>query len=154
MNPSPARHRHVDNPAAAQSWPVAFPVQKRTVAGTATCWVAKCLIRPVPVSAFCSDYKDGCRMVDNFVLFEKGTLLQEAKMLIHRINLQREIYGEFYHLVDEVLIDEEKCLSYIRMRPCTFHSLLDLISPYITIRETNFRKPIPASISASVSILN
>ena len=32
-------------------------------------------------------------------------------MLIHRINLQREIYGEFYHLVDEVLIDEEKCLS-------------------------------------------
>ena len=75
-------------------------------------------------------------------------------MLIHRINLQREIYGEFYHIVDEVLIDEEKCLSYIRMRPCTFHSLFDLISPYITIRETNFRKPIPASISASVSILN
>ena len=28
MNPSLARHRHVDNPAAAQSWPVAFPVQK------------------------------------------------------------------------------------------------------------------------------
>ena len=93
-------------------------------------------------------------MVDNFVLFEKETLLQEAKILIHRINLQREIYGELYHLVDEVLIDEEKCLSYIRMRPCTFHSLLDLIGPYITIRETNFRKPIPASISASVSILN
>ena len=52
VNPSPARHRHVDNPAAAQSWPVAFPVQKRTVAGTATCWVAKCLSRPVPVSVF------------------------------------------------------------------------------------------------------
>ena len=152
MNPSPARHRHVDNPGAAQSWPVAFPVQKRTVAGTATCWVAKCLIRPVPVSVFFR-LKDGCRVVDNFLLFEKETLLQEAKILIHRINLQREIYGEFYHLVDEVAIDEEKCLSYIRMRPCTFHSLLDLISPYITIRETNFRKPIPASISASVSLL-
>ena len=86
-------------------------------------------------------------MVDNFVLFGKGTLLQEAKMLIHRINLQREIYGEFYHLV-------EKFLSDIRMRPCTFHSLLDLIAPYIPIRETIFRKPIPASITASVSILN
>ena len=146
MNPSPARHRHVDNPAAAQSWPVVFPVQKRTVAGKATCWVAKCLIRPVPVSVFFFGLQDGCRVVDNFVLFEKETL--------HRINLQREIYGEFYHLVDEVLIDEEKCLSYIRMRPCTFHSLLDLIAPYITIWETYFRKPIPASISASVSILN
>ena len=94
--------------------------------------------------------QDGCRVVDNFLLFEKGTLLQEAKILIRRINLVREIYGEFYHLVDEVLVDEEKCLSYIRMRPCTFHSLLNLIAP----RETNFRKPIPASISASVSIFN
>ena len=51
-----------------------------------------------------------------FVLFEKETLLQEAKILIYRINLQREIYGEFNHLVVEVLIDEEKCLSYTRMR--------------------------------------
>ena len=155
MNLSPAHHRHVDNPAAAQSWPVAFPVQKRIVAGTATCWVAKCLIRPVPVSVgFFFRLQDGCRVVDNFVLFEKETLLQEAKILIHRINLQREIYGEFFHLVDEVLIDEKKCLSYIRIRPCTFHSLLHLISPYIIIRETNFRKPTPASVSVSVSILN
>ena len=111
------------------------------------------LIPPVPVVVFFR-LQDGCRVVDNFVLFEKETLLQEAKILIHRINLQREIYGEFYHLVNEVLIAEEKCLSYIRMRPCTFHSLLDLIAPYITIRETNFRKPTPASISASVSIFN
>ena len=81
MNPSPARHRHVDNPATDQSWPVAIPVQKRTVAGTATCWVAKCLIRPVPVSGFFFRLQDGCRMVDNFVLFEKETLLQEAKIL-------------------------------------------------------------------------
>ena len=123
MNPSPARNRHVDNPAAAQSWPVAFAVQNRAGSGTATCRVAKSLIRPVPVSVFFR-LQDGCQMVDNFVLFEKGTLLQEAKILIHRINLQREIYGELNHLVDEVLINEEKRLSYIRMRPCTFRSLL------------------------------
>ena len=85
---------------------------------------------------------------------KKKGYYRRRRYWIHRINLQREIYGEFYHLVDEVLIDEEKCLSYIRMRPCTFYSLLDLIAPYITIRETNFQKPIPASISASVFILN
>ena len=68
-------------------------------------------------SGFFFRLQDGCRVVDNFVLFEKETLLQDAKILIHRINLQSEIYGEFNHLVDEVLIDEEKCLSYIRMRP-------------------------------------
>ena len=36
VNPSPACHRHVDNPAAAQSWPVAFPVQKRAWHGYKT----------------------------------------------------------------------------------------------------------------------
>ena len=154
MNPSPACYRHVDNPAAAQSWPVAFPVQKRTVAGTVTCWVAKCLIRPGPVSVFFSDCKMAAGWLTIVYCLKKKCYYRRRRYWIHRINLQREIYGEFYYLVDEVLIDEEKCLSYIRMRPCTFHSLLDLIAPYITIRETNFRKPIPASISASVSIFN
>ena len=155
VNPSPARHRHVDNPAAAQSWPVAFPVPKRTVSETATCWVAKCLIRAVSVLVFFfSDYKMAAEWLTILYCLKKKRYYRRRRCWIHRINMQREIYGEFYHLVDEVLIDEEKCLSYIRMSPCTFHSLLDLIEPYITKRETNFGKSIHASITASVSMLN
>ena len=91
-----------------------------------------------------SDYKMATGWLTILYCLKKKRYHRRRRYWIHRINLQRETYGEFYHLVDEVLIDEENCLSYIRMRPCTFHSLLDLIAPYITKRETNFRKPIPA----------
>ena len=90
------------------------------------------------------DYKMAAEWLTILYCLKKKRYYKRRRYWIHRINLQRETYGEFYHLVDEVLIDEEKCLSYIRMRSCTFHSLLDLIAPYIPKRETNFRKPIPA----------
>ena len=102
-----------------------------------------------------SDYKMAVEWL-TIILYclKKKRYYRRRRCWIHRFNLQRETYGKFYHLEDEVLIDEEKCLSYIRMRPCTFHPLAYLIAPYTTKRETHFRKPIPASISASVSILN
>ena len=60
----------------------------------------------------------------------------------HRIFLRRGDFGEYHHLLDEVLKDEEKCVSYIRMRPETFQILLDHIGPHIEKRTTNFRKPL------------
>ena len=152
------RRRHVTGTSTIRQLrspgPSPFRCNKRTVAGTATCWVAKCLIHPVPVLVlfFFSDYKMAVEWLTILYCLKKKRYYRRRRYWFHRINLQRETYGKFYHLVDEVLIDEEKCLSYIRMRPCTFHSLLDLIAPYTTKRETHFRKPIPASISASVSI--
>ena len=104
--------------------------------------------------SFFSEYKMAAEWLIILYCLKKKRYYRRQRYWIHRINMQREIYGEFYHIVDEVVIDEEKCLSYIRMSPCTFHSLLDLIAPYITKRETNFRNPIHASISALVSILN
>ena len=101
-----------------------------------------------------SDYKMAAEWLTILYCLKKKRYYRRQRYWIHTINLQRETYGGFYHLVDEFLIDEEKCLSYIRMRPSTFHSLLDFIATYITKRETNFQKPTPASISASVSILN
>ena len=109
---------------------------------------------PVIVGFFFSDYRMAADCLTIFYCLKKKRYYRGRRYGIHRINLQRETYGEFYHLVDEVLIDEEKCLSYYRMKPCTFHSLLDLIAPYITKRDPNVRKPIPASISDLVSILN
>lgn len=75
---------------------------------------------------------------------KKRQCYNRRRFWVHKIHQRREIYGEFHHLVDEVLGDEEKCLAYIRMKPSTFHRLLELIGPHIAKRETNFRKPIPA----------
>ena len=36
---------------------------------------------------------------------------------VHNIYQRRETYGEFHHLMDEILNDETKCLAYIRMKP-------------------------------------
>lgn len=61
---------------------------------------------------------------------------------VHKINESRETFGEYHHLMDDVISDEEKCISYLRMKPVTFQLLLDKIGPYIEKRTTNFRKPL------------
>ena len=55
---------------------------------------------------------------------------------VHRINQGRNKYGEYHHLMDE-----ERCVGYIRTKPSTFQLLLDKIRPCITKRTTYFRKP-------------
>ena len=62
----------------------------------------------------------------------------------HRIFERRHEFGEYHHLLGEILSDAEKCISYIRMLPETFESLLQLVGPYIEKRRTNFRKPLSA----------
>ena len=61
---------------------------------------------------------------------------------VHGINKRRATFGEYHHLMEDVLYDEEKCLSYIRMKPATFQLLLDKVGPYIQKNTTNFRKPL------------
>lgn len=61
---------------------------------------------------------------------------------VHKIFQRRNTFGEFHHLIDEVLNDEDKCISYIRMKPTTFFLLHDKVGPSIEKRETNFRKPL------------
>ena len=63
-----------------------------------------------------SDYNMAAEWLTILYCLKKKRCYRRRRYWIHGINLQREIYGEFYYLVDEVLIDEEKCLSYIRMR--------------------------------------
>ncbi|GFO35904.1 hypothetical protein PoB_006240900 [Plakobranchus ocellatus] len=64
---------------------------------------------------------------------------------VHPIFQPRETFGEYHHLMQQVLSDDEKCLAYIRMRPDTFKTLLEMIGPHIEKRTTNFRKPLPAT---------
>ena len=62
---------------------------------------------------------------------KKKNCYRRRRYWVHSIHQKRETYGEFYHLVDEVLNDEEQCLKYLRMRPSSFYLLLDFIEPYI-----------------------
>lgn len=54
------------------------------------------------------------------------------------------MFGEYHHLIENVLSDEEKCVSYIRVKPSTFQTLLELIGPHIEKTTTNLRKPLSA----------
>ena len=44
---------------------------------------------------------------------KKKRYYRRRRYWIHGINLQRETYGEFYYLVDKVLIDEGKVLMLV-----------------------------------------
>lgn len=68
---------------------------------------------------------------------------RRPKYWMHSIFKRREQFGEYHHLVDEILNDEAKCMSYLRMTPTTFRVLLDMVGPAIEKRTTNFRRPLP-----------
>lgn len=61
---------------------------------------------------------------------------------VHGTFKRRERFGEYHHLVDEILNDEDKRMSYLRMRPSTFRVLLEIVGPAIEKRTTNFRRRI------------
>lgn len=69
--------------------------------------------------------------------------LNRRRYWVHKINQCRSMYGEYHHLFEQVLSDDEKCLSYIRMKSSTFKRLLDKVGPFLQKRTTNFRKPLP-----------
>ena len=69
---------------------------------------------------------------------------RKRRYWVHPIFQQRETFGEYHHLMKQILSDDEKCLAYIRMKPDTFKTLLEIIGPHIEKRTTNFRKPLPA----------
>ena len=143
VNPSPARHQHVTCTSTIRQLRHPGPSPFRCKNGLSleqrsAGWQNVQAV-PCPFSVF-SDYNMAANGLTILYCLKRKRYNRRRRHWIHRINLQIENNGEFYHLVDELLIDEEKCLSYI--------------APYITKRETNFPKPIPASISASVPKLN
>ena len=48
---------------------------------------------------------------------------------VHKKKQRRSKYVKYHHLMKQVLSEEEKCLSYIRMTPSTFQLLLQKIGP-------------------------
>ena len=72
----------------------------------------------VPIEAMAANMGSG--ETDVTLQAKKKTLLQKA--MVHQIFQRRDTFGEFHHLIDEVFKDEDKGLSYIRMKPATFFS--------------------------------
>ena len=94
-----------------------------------------------------------CIVLSVFATIERLQLLlllwlkrrRNRRYCVHPIFQLRETFGEYHHLMQQFLSDDEKCLAYIRMRPDTFKTLLEMIGPHIEKRTTNFRKPLPAT---------
>ena len=57
---------------------------------------------------------------------------------VHPIFQQRETFGEYYHLMQQILSDDKKCLAYIRMKPDTLKTLLEIIGPHTEKLTINF----------------
>ena len=87
-----------------------------------------------------------CIVLSVFATMEKLQLLlllwlkrrRNRRYWVHPIFQLRETFGEYHHLMQQVLSDDEKCLAYIRMRPDTFKTLLEMIGPHIEKRTINF----------------
>ncbi len=83
--------------------------------------------------------------LDPVTLYAIARLIKTRKkckrLWIHNINEQREIYGEFGHLVMDLRLDENRFKTYFRMTPTEFDILLSKVSPLIQKRCSNFRQP-------------
>ena len=66
------------------------------------------------------------------------------KYWIHPIFKQRSTLGEYHHLLNQVLSDENKCMEYLRMKISTFQDLLNLCSAKLQRQTTNYRVPVSA----------
>jgi hypothetical protein len=60
---------------------------------------------------------------------------------MHKIGARCESLGE-YHLLDDLVKDEERFWRYFRMSSGTFNYILELLRTLITKKNTNFRSSI------------
>lgn len=72
---------------------------------------------------------------------------------VRQVLQNRDVYGEFHHLVQELrLYDEKTHFGYFRMTKERFDQLLTLIGPLIQRSDTSFRKAIPAAEKLSLTL--
>ena len=71
------------------------------------------------------------------------SIFDEREYWVHPINLQRNVFGEYHHLVSDLA---HRFRSYFRMIPNTFSALLDLslVRCKLTQQETAFKRPVVA----------
>ena len=73
--------------------------------------------------------------------FLRRTVFDEREYWVHLVNLQRNVFDEYNHLVSDLA---HRFRSYFRMLPSTFSALLDLVGSKITKQETAFKRTVTA----------
>ena len=73
--------------------------------------------------------------------FLRRSIFDEREYWVHPINLQRNVFGEYHHLVLDLA---HRFRSYFRMIPSTFSALLDLVRCNLTQQGTAFKRPVIA----------
>ena len=82
----------------------------------------------------------------------KLNLLSNREIWVHPINLEREQYGEYHHLMPQLRRDPERFQKYFRMSPGTFDYVVQQVSPGIMKTTTNYRKPISPEERLAVTL--
>lgn len=59
---------------------------------------------------------------------------RRRKMWVHPINSERKVHDEFRHLTPQLRKDEDRFVTYFRMKKEEFHSLLEIIGPKLEYR--------------------
>ena len=80
-----------------------------------------------------------CELSEFLPLLQRSIF--EREYWVHPINLQRNVFGEYHHLVSDLA---HRFCSYFRMLPSTFSALLNLVHCKLTKQETAFKWPVTA----------
>ena len=78
--------------------------------------------------------------------------LRRKRLWVHPINRKRKLFGEFHHLVNELLFDSSRFQSYFRMSPYDFDALVTSLRPLIRKRDTNYREAISAEQRLAITL--
>ncbi|XP_078481877.1 uncharacterized protein LOC101243083 [Ciona intestinalis] len=72
---------------------------------------------------------------------------------VHSILKRRNTLGEYHRLLQEMRLEREaNFMTYFRMPPAVFDTLLKLVAPKIKKMTTNYRKPISAAERLAITL--
>ncbi|XP_063622989.1 uncharacterized protein LOC134795084 [Cydia splendana] len=77
--------------------------------------------------------------IEDTLLLLAAASRKRPRMWVHPINTKRLEYGEYNRLCRELQSDEEKFYSYFRMSKGSFEELHNILQPFITKQDTNWR---------------
>ena len=127
----------------AASWVI---VDMATLQAAAACWERAC--RWLSFAVFVSRFRQAsiftlwARAIWIFAVPAENHIWRKSRAYwVHLINLQRNVFGEYYHLESDLA---HRFRSYFSMLPSTFSALLDLVRCKLTKQETAFQRPVTA----------
>lgn len=77
---------------------------------------------------------------------------RKRKMWVHPILLERETYGVFHTLFEELKKDETKFFNFFRMTQESFRKLLGMVHNKLKRADTNMRLPISPAERLAVTV--